>query len=293
MDAEEREELNDDNPSDVGDDAMEDDTMEESVGENDRENEEGGDETEKLNLEVQVTSPSACQRHVTVTISQEDIDRYRDDAYSELMATSDVPGFRKGRAPRKLVENRYKTQIAEQIKGSLLMDSLGQVSEEEDFAAIGEPEINLDAVELPDEGSMTFEFDIEVRPEFEMPEWRGLRLARPVREFTDEDIELELEKMLSRYGQLNPHDGPATGGDYLSVNITGSHQGKQISHETDRLLRVRPTLSFSDGRLENFEQLAEGARAEDRFIGQVQLTQDAPNETLRGETIDVEFKSWR
>ena len=252
--------------------------------------ERGDDETESLNLDVQVTSPSACQRHVTVTVSREDIDRYLDDAYSELMATSDVPGFRKGRAPRKLVETRYKKEIGEQIKGSLLMDSLGQVSEAEDFAAISEPDLNLDAIEVPDDGPMTFEFDIEVRPEFEMPQWQGLKLARPVRDFTDKDVNRELEKMISRYGQLAPHDGPASAGDYLSVNITGSYQDNQISHEEDRLLRIRPTLSFSDGRLEGFGPLAEGVHVGDRFRGQVELTQDAPNELLREKTIDVEFE---
>ena len=70
------------------------------------------------------------------------------------------------------------------------MDSLGQISEQQDFTAISEPELNLDAVEVPDEGPMTFEFDIEVRPEFEMPKWRGLKLDRPVREFGDaEDVD--------------------------------------------------------------------------------------------------------
>ena len=110
---------------------------------------------------------------MTVTVSREDIDRYMNDAYSELMPSANVPGFRIGRAPRKLVESKFKKQIAEQIKGSLLLDSLSQISEEQSFTAISEPDLNLDAVEVPDEGPMTFEFDIEVRPEFDMPKWKG------------------------------------------------------------------------------------------------------------------------
>ncbi|MEO2049957.1 MAG: trigger factor [Pirellulales bacterium] len=276
MAAEDQEELVDDIPKDVD-------------GPKDSDEGDGDADAEKLNLSVQVSSPSACQKHVTVSVSREDIDRYLDDAYSELMTTSDVPGFRKGRAPRKLVESRYKKEIAEQIKGSLLMDCLGQVSEEEKFAAISEPDINLDAVEVPDEGPMTFEFDLEVRPEFEMPKWQGLKLNRPIRDFTDKDVDCELEKMLSRYGQLTPHNGPAEIGDYLSVSITGSHQGKQVSHEEDHLLRIRPMLSFSDGRLDNFGELATGAEPGTRFSGKVELVQDATNKALSGETVDIEF----
>ena len=58
---------------------------------------------EKLELDVQVTNPSACERHVTVTIARGDIERYFDDAFGEMMPTAAVPGFRIGRAPRKVV----------------------------------------------------------------------------------------------------------------------------------------------------------------------------------------------
>jgi trigger factor len=225
-----------------------------------------------------------------MTVSRGDIDRYLDDAFGELMPTATVPGFRAGRAPRKLVESRYKKEIGEQIKGSLLMDSLGQISEEQDFTAISEPELNLDAVEVPDEGPMTFEFDIEVRPEFEMPKWKGLKINRPVREFAEEDIDQQLEKMLTRFGQLTPHDGAAGAGDYLTVNLTTSHDGRQLVHDEERVTRIRPTLSFRDGELTGFDELMAGVKAGDKRSGKVALTQDAPSEELRGKEVDVEFE---
>ncbi len=176
-----------------------------------------------------VTSPSACERHVTVTISRDDIDRYLDDAFGELMPTAAVPGFRIGRAPRKLVENRFRDEVAEQVKSSLLLDSLEQISEDQRFTAISEPDFDLEAVEVPDEGPMMFEFTIEVRPEFDLPKWKGLKLERPVREFTDADVDEQLEQMLARYGQLVPHEGPADEGDYVTVNITTTADGEQVA----------------------------------------------------------------
>jgi trigger factor len=249
-----------------------------------------GKEPERLSLDVKIDSPSACERHVTVTVSREDVDRYLDEAYSELMDTAAVPGFRVGRAPRKLVESRFKDEIGEKIKGSLLMDSLSQISEEQSFTAISEPELKLDAIEVPDEGPMVFEFDIEVRPEFELPKWRGLKIERPVREFTDADVDEQLEQMLARYGQLAPFDGAAAEGDYVTANIRVTHDGKTIAQEDERVLRLRPTLSFLDGRLEGFGKLLEGAQAGEKRNGKVELTQDAPNEELRGKSVDVEFE---
>lgn len=248
------------------------------------------EDSQELDLSVEVTSPSACERHVTVTVSRADIDRYLDDAYGELMSSASVPGFRAGRAPRKLVETRFKDEVGEQIKGSLLMDSLGQISEQQDFTAISEPDLNLDAVEVPAEGPMTFEFDIEVRPEFDMPKWQGLKLDRPTREFEDKDIDEQLTKMLTRFGQLVPFEGAASEGDYLTVNIVTTHGDDQLVNDEERVLRIRPTLSFRDGKLEGFDKLMEGAKAGDKRNGKIELTQDAPAEELRGETVDVEFE---
>jgi trigger factor len=254
------------------------------------ENEGGEEEAKPLSLEVKIESPSACERHVTVTVSREDIDRYLNDAYSELMPSANVPGFRIGRAPRKLVESKFRKEIGERIKGSLLLDSLSQISDEQQFTAISEPDLNLDSVEVPEEGPMTFEFDIEVRPEFEMPKWKGAKLERPVREFKPADVEQHLEKMLTRFGQLVPFDGAAGEGDFLTVNITTSSDGEQLEKDEERVLRIRPTLSFRDGQITGFDKLMAGAKAGDSRSAEVELTQDAPNEALRGKKVKVDFE---
>ena len=100
------------------------------------------EEREPLSLEVKIDSPSACQRHVTVTVPREDIERYFDKAFGDLMPTAAVPGFRAGRAPRKLVEHRFRKDVADQVKGSLLMDSLSQMTDEQKLAAISEPDFD-------------------------------------------------------------------------------------------------------------------------------------------------------
>jgi len=245
---------------------------------------------EPLDLVVNVTSPSACERHVTVTISRADVDRYLDDAFGELMPSAAVPGFRIGRAPRKIVENRFRDDVTEQVKGTLLLDCLEQISTEQHFTAISEPEFDLDAVEVPKDGPMTFEFTIEVRPEFDLPKWKGLKLNRPVRSYADADIDAQVEQMLSRYGQLVPHEGAADEGDFLSVNITGTADGERVADERETIVRVRPTLSFRDTRLEGFAKLMKGAKAGDRRTAEVTLTQDAPNVALRGKNVSLEFE---
>jgi len=247
-------------------------------------------EEQPLNLAVQITSPSACERHVTVTIPREDIDRYLDDSYGELMPTAAVPGFRIGRAPRKIVEHRFRDQVTDQVKSALLMDSLEQISDDKTFTAISEPNFDLDAVEVPEDGPMTFEFTIEVRPEFDLPQWKGLKLKRLVREYSDAEVAAQLEQVLARYGKLETIDGAACPGDYVRVNITCTADGRQVAEEPDAVVRTRPKLSFTDGELDGFDKLMEGVRAGDRRSAELKLTQDAPNVELRGKKVSVEFE---
>ena len=87
------------------------------------------EEKEKLDLAVEVKETSACERHVTVTVPRSDIEKYFDKQFDELVPRAEVPGFRVGKAPRQLVEKKFRKQLTGQVKGSILMDSLSQVSD--------------------------------------------------------------------------------------------------------------------------------------------------------------------
>jgi trigger factor len=252
---------------------------------------ENGEETpkEKLTLQVDVQSPSTCERHITVTIPREDIERYTEREVAKLAVDVQVPGFRKGHVPRKLVGMRFRKEVSEQVKTNLLMDSIGQVSEEQELAAISEPDLKMDAIEVPDEGPMTYEFNLEVRPEFDVPEWHGLAIDRPVRTFGDADVETALRNLLAHHGQLVPVHGPAAAGDYISTSLTFTHDGQTLSSAPEELIRIRPVLSFRDGRIEQFDELMKGVQAGETRVGEALLTEDAPNEALRGQKVTATF----
>lgn len=252
--------------------------------------EETEEEAQKLDLSIEVASPSACQRHITVTIPRAEIDRYYDKAFSELMETANVPGFRSGRAPRKLIEARFRKDVTDQVKGSLLMDSMTQITEDEKFAAISEPDFDPTAVEVPEAGPMKFEFDLEVRPEFDLPEWKGLSIERPTHEFTNKDIDRRLERVLASHGRLVPFDGPASSGDYISCNLTFKNGAVELATSKEEIIRIRPVLSFRDGKIEGFDKLMKGVKAGETRQTNAKLTSDAPNESLRGQEITAIFE---
>jgi trigger factor len=246
-------------------------------------------EKAKLTLEVKVDKPSACERHITATISRDDVDRYLSEALDELAPKAAVPGFRSGRAPKKLVESKFRRELSEQVKGSLLMDAISQITTEEELSAISEPDFDYQAVEVPAEGPMKFEFDLEVRPEFDLPRWKGLKIEKPTRDYGAGDVDKHLRKMLRRHAELNDKDGPIEPGDYATVDITFTKDDKKIS-EFDETVCVMPVLSFFDGKLEGFDKLMRGAKAGETREGTVTISGDAFDESLRGEKVKATIK---
>jgi trigger factor len=252
--------------------------------------EEQEEEKEPLNLEVDIQNRSTCERHIKVTIPREDIERYFDKEFSDLMPTAQIPGFRPGRAPRKLIEARFRKDVTEKVKTLLLSDSLAQINEERKIAAISEPDLDLDAVEVPAEGPLTFEFNLEVRPEFSLPKWKGLKIEKPVREITDADVDEALHNMLANRGRLVPFDGPAEPGDYITANLTFKDGDCFLASAAEEVIRIRPELSFRDGKIAEFDKLMTGVRPGETRQSQADIAPDAPNPDLRGKKVTALFE---
>jgi trigger factor len=248
------------------------------------------EESSKLDLQVSVEERGACERHVSVTVPREDIEQYFEKEFDALMAEAQVPGFRVGHAPRKLVERRFRKDVSDRVKANLLSEAIAQVIDEEDFSAISEPDVDFEAVTLPEEGPMAFEFDIEVRPEFDVPQWKGLKIERPVRDFTEEDVDNQLQNLLAKYGRLVPSNEPASSGDYITTNLEFRYQGNVLSSAQEEVIRLRPTLSFRDGKLDGFDELMEGVKPGETRSGTAELSEDAPNPAIRGQEVEAQFE---
>jgi len=242
-----------------------------------------------LNLTTDIQTVSACERRVKVTVPRSDVEKYFQNEYSELERTAYVPGFRVGKAPRKLVERRFRKEISDRVKHVLVMDALEQVNGSSEFTPISEPDFDFAALILPEEGDFIFEFAIEVRPDFELPEWKGLKIEKPVREFTNEDVDKAVRRVLSSYSELEETDEPVALGNFVEVNTIVKFEDDVINAEVGAQIRVCPTLTFHDGSIADFDKVMVGAKKGDAVFAQMTLSADAPNEPYRGKTVDVKF----
>ncbi len=255
-----------------------------------------GDETEdkakedgkdKLHQQVLIQEVGPCRKHIKVTVERGDVDKLLDEKYKELVGDSWVPGFRKGKAPREIVIRRYKKDVQDQVKSQLLLASLEQLAEENDIAPLSPPNINPDKLLIPDKGPFVYEFEVEVRPQFELPDYHGLRIRRPVRTFNDADVEREMKRILGNFGQMVPKDGPAEPDDFLIVDMTTRLGDRVIGEAKEITLRIDDTLTFKDGVAVRFAAQVVGVKAGEQRTVAIRMTDAVADEALKGQTVDA------
>lgn len=255
--------------------------------------EEPGHEEEhahKLNLKVEVKDAGPCLKHVRVSIPRADIDHFYEHAVEDLGGSAAVPGFRVGKVPKALLQKRFRDELRDQVKQRLLVESLEQVADENELDPINEPNLDVAALEIPEEGDFEYEFDVEVRPDFKIPDYAGLKIERPKVEVTDEQVTAYINRFLAQYGQLVPHEGKAEPGDYLTLSAKFTRDGGKLHDIDEFTARLRPTLRFRDAELANFEQLFGGAEIGAKKEADLTVSPEAETIELRGETVHAEFE---
>ena len=253
-------------------------------------NENNADETTGLVLTTDIKELSACERHIRVAIPREEVTKYFDKEIDELEKTAYVPGFRAGKAPKKLVEKRFKKECNERVKHILISDALSQIEKDSALTPISEPDLDIDSVILTEEGPFVFEFKIEVRPEFELPNWKGIKIEKPVRVFSAKDIDVAVERLLVSYGTLETSGAPAKARDYIITKLRFEKDGKILSEADREVIRIKPVLSFQDGAIQDFDKLMIGAQPGDVVRTQTTLTVETPNPELQGAVVDAVFE---
>jgi trigger factor len=251
----------------------------------------GPEEKPKLHQAVEIRDVGPCKKHIKVSVERQDIEHRLNDKFKELVTgDTTVPGFRPGKAPRKLIERRFHTEVADQVKAEILLASLEQLADEHDIAPLAPPDLDPFKVDLPKEGPLVYEFEVEVRPEFDLPNYRGLRLKKPVKQFTDEDVDRELRRLLAPHAQIVPKpEGNAQVGDILISDLTVRDGERVLNSITEYAVRIEPRLAFKDGVVARFAEQVQGANPGDSRVVDLDLASSVADPTLRSKRVQATF----
>ena len=245
----------------------------------------------KLDLDVQISDVGPCKKHLKVAIGRPEIDRQFDESIGALRREAAVPGFRPGRAPKQLVQRRFRKEVSNQVKSTLLMACLEQLDEDYKLNAIAPPDLDVEAIDLPDEGPMRFEMDVEVRPDFPLPAYKALSVRRPVKTITDADVDAQLKSFLERYAQLVPKlEGGAEIGDYVTADLRFHRDGQTLNEAKEIQFRLQPELRFQDGSVPEVGAALAGAEPGESREAEAKIGSSSADPGLRGRTVSVTFQ---
>ncbi len=254
---------------------------------------EGGKPKEpphKLDFQVDIQDAGPCKKHLVIEIPQEEIRRQFQDSVKDLSREAQVPGFRPGRAPKDLVQRRFRKELSGQVKSSLLMACMERLDEDYKLNPISAPELDLEAIELPETGPFKFELDVEVHPEISLPEYKGMTLKRPVKTIGEKDIDAQTLLFLERYARMVPKsEGGAEQGDYVTADLTFHKDGVTINEAREIQFRLQPELRFQDGHVPDLAKTLVGVKPGENRQAEAKIGTSSPDAALRGKTIDVTF----
>ncbi len=165
---------------------------------------------------VKLTDVGPSRKKLSIEIPAETVNEHLGTSIETLTAETDLPGFRKGRAPRRLIEKRFGSTLRREARNQLVAQAYSKAIEDHKLRVIGEP-ISEDmlTIEIEEGKALAFEVEIEVLPEFALPAYEGISLKKPRLAVTDEIVQREVDRLLLNEGRLEPKEAPGKG-DYLT-----------------------------------------------------------------------------
>lgn len=240
---------------------------------------------------VKVEEAGPATKKVTVDIPAERIAAKLDEEYKDLRKAALVPGFRVGHAPRKLVEKRFHNEVREQVRRELLSESYQQAVEKNDLRVLGEPEFeDAEKIKLPDDGAMSYSFQVEVRPDIALPELMNLHVKKAKVQVTEANLEAGMTNLREQAGALTPvEDRGVQGGDYLIADVHVKVGDEVVVHQHGGQL-VSRAGRLAGIQLDDLAKQVEGMRPGEKRTIEAHAPDTHADERLKGKDVRIEIE---
>ena len=189
-------------------------------------------------MKTTVDKLSDTRVKLTVNVPFAELDQEIDQAYAAIAQQVSIPGFRKGKAPRQLIDARFgRGPILEQVVNDMLPSRYEQAVKENDLKVIGQPDVDISKIE--DKDFVEFTAEVDIRPEFEIPDFSKISVTVPALKADEEDVDKALEELAERFGELKDTKRKMKTGDYAIIDITAEIDGEKIEDASTEGLSYR------------------------------------------------------
>jgi trigger factor len=174
---------------------------------------------------VETLSPTRVK--ISVEVAFEELSPYIADAYKKLASQINVPGFRKGKVPAAMVEQRVgRPAILDEAINAALPEFYGQAAREHTLLVIGRPVVDIK--EFKDNEKLEFTVEVSVRPEVTLPDFSKVTITVDNAEVTDADLNEQIDELRARFGTLHTVERATKNGDFVTVDLTARINGEEV-----------------------------------------------------------------
>ncbi len=167
---------------------------------------------------VKIEDVGPCRKRISIDIPSETVDGHIESAFSSVAHEANIPGFRKGHAPRRLIEKRFGSYVKEETKSRLISSAYQEAITENKLKVLSQPPAEaMDGIEIEAGKPVHFEVEVEVMPEFDLPDLKGIKVLKPDSALPEGLIKEEIDKIAINEGSLDEREDSEKG-DYLTGN---------------------------------------------------------------------------
>ena len=229
---------------------------------------------------VEKLSPTSVR--ITVEVPFEELKASLDAAYKKIAGQVSIPGFRKGKVPPQIIDQRIgRGVVLDEAVNDAIPGLYMRALEESELQPLGQPDI--DVTDFEDHQKLTFTAELDVKPDIELPDYTGIDVEVDAIEVTDEEVQEHLQGLRERFGTLVDVDREAGDDDFVTIDLSASKDGERIEEAQ------ATGLSYQVGKanmLDGLDDAIRGLKAGDTTTFQTQLV----GGELAGQDVDVDVK---
>ena len=231
-------------------------------------------------MSVQVENLEKNMAKLTIEVSAEELEKALQDTYLKQKNNISIPGFRKGKVPRAMVEKMYGAGIFyEDAANALIPEAYSNAVAESKLDVVSQPEVNV--VQIEKGKPFIFTAEVAVKPEVTLGEYKGLEVPKADLTVTEEEIEAELKKEQEKNGRtIDVEDRPAQMGDTVTIDFEGSVDGVPFEGGAGK---DYPLTLGSNTFIPGFEEQLAGVKLEEEVDVNVTFPEDYNAEELKGK----------
>jgi trigger factor len=233
-------------------------------------------------MKVTVEELSPSRRALHVELPSEQVAAKMEATFQEWSRKLQLPGFRRGRVPREIIQRRFQSNVKEEVLRDLIPDSYREAVNQADLHPVSQP--TVEDVHFHEGEPLRYRAIVEVKPQVEVKEYRGLALERDKLEVSDEEVERALEVLRDDAAEYVPMEGwPALRDDLVILDHEATLHGKPFKGGTGKNATV---ILGHRGNIPGLEEEIAGMRKGETKRFSLTFPPDSPRQDLAGRTVE-------